>query len=124
MLEYIQSHYSLIFHGIGDIVTISGILVVLIGFLTAMKSFFHMRFRMKPIDNFFEEANQIRAILGTYILFGLEFMIAADIIYTFVKPEQGGLYQLACVVIIRTLISFFLAKEVAEARQEQQNKRK
>jgi uncharacterized membrane protein len=73
---------------------------------------------------FLKEANKIRAILGTYILFGLEFMIAADIIHTFIKPTQEDLIVLGTIVAIRTVISYFLGREVEDARRDQYDERK
>ncbi|MBR9825279.1 MAG: DUF1622 domain-containing protein [Alphaproteobacteria bacterium] len=49
---------------------------------------------------------------------GIEFMIASDIIHTVISRELEDLIFVAALVAIRTAISFFLGKELAEARQE------
>ena len=56
--------------------------------------------------------------LGTYILVGIEFMIASDIIQTVIKRELADLAFVSALVAIRTAISFFLGRELAEARRE------
>lgn len=49
---------------------------------------------------------------GAYLLLGLDFMLAADIIHTIHKPLLNELYVLAMIVGIRSVISFFLVKEM------------
>ncbi|MFC1964172.1 DUF1622 domain-containing protein [Chloroflexota bacterium] len=58
--------------------------------------------------------NEIRHNIGAYLLLGLEFLIAADIIRTIVRPTLEELGILGGIVVIRTIISYFLAKEVGE----------
>ena len=49
---------------------------------------------------------------GAYLILGLDFMLAADIIHTIHKPLLNELYVLAIIVGIRSVISFFLVKEM------------
>lgn len=62
-----------------------------------------------------KEKRSIRQRFGAFILLGLEFFIAADIIKTIMKPTLLDVAILGAIVIIRTLISYFLNKELAEA---------
>ncbi len=56
---------------------------------------------------------QLRQRLGGGILLGLEFLIAADIIYTVaVDLTYGSVGVLALVVLIRTFLSFTLEMEL------------
>jgi uncharacterized membrane protein len=57
---------------------------------------------------------EARQTLGAYILTGIEFMIASDIIHTVITRELTDLLFVGLLVVIRTAISFFLGKEVAE----------
>ena len=59
---------------------------------------------------------ELRQALGYYLLLGLEFLIAADIIDTLRQPEPKELLVLGTIVIIRTVISYSLN---AELRAEQ-----
>lgn len=61
----------------------------------------------------------IRMFLGNYILFGLEFMIVSDLIHSFLKPDLDSLTQLGAIVFIRTLIGYFLGKEIEAVRNEE-----
>jgi uncharacterized membrane protein len=58
--------------------------------------------------------NQVRRELTDKIVFGLEFLIAADILTTITTPTQEELISLAVVVVIRTILGYFLSKEAKE----------
>lgn len=62
--------------------------------------------------------NKIRLELTGKIVFGLEFLIAADILATIISPSQEELIMLAVVVVIRTVLGFFLEKEAKEFQIE------
>jgi len=55
----------------------------------------------------------LRHDFGVYLLLGLEFLIAADIIQTISNPNLEGLMVLGSIVVIRTVISVFLNRECA-----------
>ena len=58
--------------------------------------------------------NQIRREFTDKIVFGLEFLIAGDILATLLSPTQQDLINLAVVVVIRTILGYFLSKEAPE----------
>lgn len=62
--------------------------------------------------------NAIRAQLWTYLLLGLEFLIAADILETVFKPELSQLAILWSIVVIRTILNYFLTKELEHIEKE------
>lgn len=55
---------------------------------------------------------QIKIEVGYYLLLGLEFLIASDIIETIINPSFQDLGILAGTVAIRTGLSFFLDREI------------
>ena len=57
---------------------------------------------------------QMRKELTDKIVFGLEFFIAADVLETTKHPTQEKLIVLGTVVLIRTVLGYFLSKEVLE----------
>lgn len=61
------------------------------------------------------EREALRHQLGSYLLLGLEFMIAADIVGTVVHPTFKDVAVLAAIVVIRTIISYFLDREMADS---------
>lgn len=115
-----QSMFYQLLNIVVTVINLVGITVVFWGFVVAAISFIRIKIHHHTTPFFLKEANKIRGVLGIYILFGLEFMIAADIIHTFIKPNQEDLVVLATIVVIRTIISFFLGREVDQARREEE----
>src|SRR5215204_1158374 len=62
--------------------------------------------------------SDIRLYLGRYLALGLEFKIGADILSTAVSPTFEEVQLLAAIVVIRTVLNYFLSKELERERQE------
>jgi len=60
----------------------------------------------------------IRWTFTTRILLGLEFFVAADVIKTILEPTYEDLLLLGALVAIRTVVSYFLGKEVQDLPEE------
>lgn len=60
----------------------------------------------------------IRWKFTTRILIGLEFFVAADVLKTILEPTYQDLTMLGALVTIRTVVSYFLGKEVRELPEE------
>jgi uncharacterized membrane protein len=61
---------------------------------------------------------------ATWILLALEFALAADLVRTAVAPTWEDIAKLAVIATIRTMLNYFLAKDIAAfdaARQTSQN---
>jgi uncharacterized membrane protein len=50
---------------------------------------------------------------ATWILLGLEFALAADLLRTAVAPTWEDIAKLAVIATIRTMLNYFLAKDIA-----------
>lgn len=61
---------------------------------------------------------------ATWILLALEFALAADIVRTAVAPTWEDIWKLAVIAAIRTMLNYFLAKDIAafEAQDSGQNR--
>lgn len=57
---------------------------------------------------------RIRQAFTSYLVFGLEFFIAADVLKTLITPTEQGIVLLGAVVIIRTILGYFLSRESRE----------
>ena len=97
-----------------------GAVVIIWGCLVATVIFLCNEWRRFVGHNHIRESGKLRHTLGTYLLLGLEFMVAADIIHTIAKPNIDGLIILGAIVTIRTVISYFLNLEIKEAHAEDQ----
>ena len=56
---------------------------------------------------------QIWLKFATWILLALEFALAADILRTAVAPTWEDIWKLAVIATIRTMLNYFLAKDIA-----------
>jgi len=52
---------------------------------------------------------------GVWLLLGLEFELAADIVRTAISPSWTELGQLATIAAIRTFLNYFLEKDIEKA---------
>lgn len=98
---------------IPEILNYIGTFIIIWGGFLAFIQFFITEFSERPLSIIsLTKKNQLRQDLGVYILLGLEFMIASDIIYTIFKPDERRILGLAAIVVIRTFISYFLNLEL------------
>jgi len=104
-MEYLH-HASF---GIG----VLGVLVIVFGVLCGLIRFVRAEFSAARGLSVDEERKQLRHVLGYYLLLGLEFLIAADIIDTLMRPSTQDLVILGAIVAIRTVISYSLNSELA-----------
>jgi uncharacterized membrane protein len=88
-----------------------GSFLIIYGGLSAMLGVFRLEVLKKPYSY-----QQVRKELTNKIVFGLEFFIAADVLETVRNPSQEELLLLGMVVLIRTVLGYFLSKEVLEYR--------
>ena len=61
---------------------------------------------------------QIRLHLGRYLALGIEFQLGSDILGTAVSPTIEEVGLLAAIVVIRTVLNYFLSKELERERRE------
>src|ERR1700749_2733181 len=59
---------------------------------------------------------------GTWLLLGLQFALAADIVRSVIAPSWTDIGQLAAIAAIRTFLNHFLERDLAEARLPQQER--
>lgn len=54
-----------------------------------------------------------------WLVAGLTFQLAADIIESSITPDWDGIGRLAAVAVIRTFLNYFLERDVEEMRERQ-----
>jgi uncharacterized membrane protein len=54
---------------------------------------------------------------ATWLLLGLEFELAADIIGSVVSPSWMDIGELAAIAVIRTFLNFFLERDIESAER-------
>ncbi len=108
-MEYL--HYTSF--GIG----VLGVLVIVFGVACGLVRFVHAELRVARGADVEDDRKRLRHVLGYYLLLGLEFLIAADIIDTLMKPSVQDLIVLGAIVLIRTVISYSLNAELKSEHQ-------
>lgn len=61
------------------------------------------------------QIENIRLCLGRWLTLALEFELGADILRTAIAPTWTDIGQLAAIATIRTLLNYFLQKEIDRA---------
>jgi len=92
---------------VGIAVVLWGAVEGLIMLLLRIRSRLVKAERLEPISH-------IRAAIGEKTALGLDFFLAGDIIQTIMVPSWESLAILGGIVVIRTVIAFFLNKDLRE----------
>jgi uncharacterized membrane protein len=71
-------------------------------------------------DKAARDFNYIRLTLGKYLALALEFQVGADILSTAIAPSWEQIGKLAAIAAIRTLLNYFLTKELQNERQREE----
>jgi uncharacterized membrane protein len=88
-----------------------GVLVIVFGVACGVMRFVRAELGAARGADVEADRKRLRHVLGYYLLLGLEFLIAADIIDTLMKPSVQDLVVLGAIVLIRTVISYSLNAE-------------
>jgi uncharacterized membrane protein len=65
----------------------------------------------------FDSTEGIRLQLGRVLALGLEFTVASDILRTAVAPTRQDILSLGEIVLLRTLLNYFLEREIQQGEQ-------
>ncbi|APU38725.1 DUF1622 domain-containing protein [Streptomyces sp. TN58] len=99
----------------------AGALIIFVGAAWAFARFATTSLRRRSLIG---EFNKIRLSLGRFLVLGLEFQLAGDVLRTAVAPSFTEIGQLAAIAAIRTVLNFFLTREIALERAEIEGERK
>lgn len=124
MLENI----TLVFEWTALVIDIFGLSVLVLGFARGALGWLRAELGREPWEIRVTSIRKLRCVVGIHILFALELMIVSDIIDSFVAvalSEPGGegffhsatfyaLAQLGMIVLIRTVLDFFVSRELSE----------
>jgi uncharacterized membrane protein len=84
---------------------------IIIGILGALGIYIRKTFLFRQD---YKAMTKSRTHLGHTLSVALEFLIAADILKTAIAPTWEDIGQLAAIVGIRTVLNYFLSKELKE----------
>lgn len=92
---------------VGIAVVMWGALEGLLGLFTRARAVLLHRPEVLPVS-------RIRSAIGEKTALGLDFFLAGDIIQTIIVPSWETLAILGGIVVIRTIIAYFLNKDLRE----------
>lgn len=64
-----------------------------------------------------DSSEVIRLQLGRVLALGLEFTVASDILRTAVAPTRQDILNLGAIVLLRTLLNYFLEREIQQGER-------
>jgi uncharacterized membrane protein len=102
------------------LVEAAGALIIFAGAAVAFVRFAALGLRRRHEREF----TSVRLGLGRYLLLGLEFQLASDLLKTTVSPSFEAIGQLAAIAAIRTALNFFVGREIAAEEQEVEGERR
>ena len=62
--------------------------------------------------------SSVRLSLARFLVLGLEFQLAADVLRTAISPTFAEIGKLAAIAAIRTVLNYFLNREISQEQQE------
>jgi len=92
----------------------AGAVVIVVGATVAFIRFIVVGLRQRDAHAFV----RIRLSFGRFLVLGLEFQLAADILKTAVSPSFTELGQLAVVAAIRTVLNYVLTREIKDEQAQ------
>lgn len=90
------------------------LVLLALGALMAVSRLVAGLFARRPAN---EVALDVWQGLSRWVMVGLEFLLASDLVSTVVSPSWDELGRLATIAAIRTLLGFFLGRDLEAARR-------
>ena len=90
-----------------------GAIVIMIGAVVATVKFV-VALGRRDINQF----SAVRLTLARFLVLGLEFQLAADVLRTAISPSFEEIGKLAAIAAIRTILNYFLNREIAQEQRE------
>ena len=94
---------------------IAAAVVIGVGILHAVWWYVRRQFTASSAQVNYTESIRLR--LGRVLALGLEFTVASDILRTAVAPSRQDILNLGAIVMLRTLLNFFLEREIRQGEQ-------
>ena len=100
--------------GLGLVVEMVAVVVVAFG---ALEAFLKLIWIVVTPGTTLGERKAIWRGFGMWLLLGLEFELAADIIDSVISPTWQDVGMLGAIAVIRTFLNYFLEKDIEESDQ-------
>ena len=104
---------------IGIILDLIGVVIIALGAIFSISKFCMGCFGWEPAITI----DFMRIELGRSIVLAVEFLLASDIIKTIITPDYYSIGMLAALVVIRTVLTYFLDIELAMLYKQEHPKK-
>jgi uncharacterized membrane protein len=95
------------------IIDTTAALIMVLAFVVAVFYYFRITFR-KNNGTHIMQMQLVRCGLGVKLVFALELLIISDLLHSLVSRSLDDMAIVGALVVIRTVISYFLNKEILE----------
>ncbi|HEX9937420.1 MAG TPA: DUF1622 domain-containing protein [Longimicrobium sp.] len=102
---------------IGALIVALGVVLAVAGFVRAIAQRRHPAHAVTGYTG-------VRLTLARYLGLALEFQLASDILSTAIAPSWTAIGKLAAIAVIRTVLNYFLSKEMEVEARELEPQRK
>lgn len=100
-----------IFEWLEIIIDVSAALVMVLAFAGAMFSYVQIAIRAERVERIMK-LQIVRCDLGVKLVFALELLIISDLLVTIFSRSLDDMIIVGSLVVIRTVIAYFLNKEI------------
>ncbi len=97
-----------------------GVLMIACGSLVAVYKVLHHIFFRKRSDY---EQRDVWLQYAKWLIAGLTFQLAGDIVHTAISPNWDDIGKLAAIAAIRTFLTYFLSRDMDTTREKQHKSR-
>lgn len=94
---------------------------VVVGVAVFRGIFTYIRQLFSRSKQHYDATESIRLKLGRVLTLGLEFTVASDILRTAIAPTRRDILNLGEIVLLRTLLNYFLEREIQQVEQKRAN---
>ena len=114
-MDWQNLHFIIVF--IQRCVSTIGVLIIVTGVFFCLGQYLYYIVN-KQLNAKGTGINQVRLNLGRVLILGLEFIVAADLIGTTTSPDYYEVGLLAIIVLIRTVLTFSINRELLSIKKE------
>jgi uncharacterized membrane protein len=105
---------------IQSLISVCGSLIILTGVLIALCQYIYFMVTGQLLTSS-KGINSIRLNLGRTLILGLEFIVSSDLISTITAPDYYSVGIVALIVLIRTVLSFSINRELMKVQADPDN---
>lgn len=104
----------LVVEWIAVVIDLTAALIMVLGFVVSIVSLARGAFGAGNAHARIRNLQVVRCELGVRLVFALELLIIADLLHTVISRSLDDLILVGGLVVIRTVIAYFLNKEIEE----------